>query len=174
MSESSSAPVATVEVPRVGAGAGESSAPARVVHPRPALRHVLSSPHHLGQMARFAVVGSIGYCVNLIVYTISLNGAHAHYLLSAVFAFLIAFGVNFVANRHWTFAAASSRATPQAARFLIVSLAALGLNLVLLKLFAGVVDSKTLAQAVAVALVAPFSFLANRFWTFSGRWRPER
>jgi len=167
MSEMSSAPV--VDVPPRAAGASEPDPAGRQQHARPELRHVLSSQHHFGQMARFAIVGSTGYVVNLVVYTLTLNGAHAHYLLSAVFAFLVAFGVNFLANRHWTFAAAGARASPQAGRFLIVSLAALALNLVLLKLLAGFMDSKTLAQACAVALVAPFSFLANRFWTFADR-----
>jgi putative flippase GtrA len=131
--------------------------------------HALLSTHGFGQIARFAVVGSIGYVVNLIVFTIALSGAHAPYLLAAVVAFTVAFGANFLANRHWTFAATHTRATPQAARFLIVSLCALAVNLVLLRLFAGIVDSKTLAQALALALAAPFSFLANRLWTFAAR-----
>jgi dolichol-phosphate mannosyltransferase len=171
MSETSSAPAVAVavDVVRVGAAASDVNAPVRADRARPQLRHMLSSSHGLGQMARFAVVGSVGYVVNLVVYTIVLNAAKAPYLLAAVLAFLVAFGVNFVANRHWTFAATKARATPQAARFLIVSLAALGLNLVLLKLFAGALDSKTLAQALAVAIAAPFSFIANRFWTFADR-----
>src|SRR5271170_4781815 len=105
MSETSSGPAVAVDVARVGAGPVEPAPAARQKAARPRPRQLLSSPHHLGQMARFAVVGSVGYVVNLVVYTIALNGAHAHYLLSAVFAFLFAFGVNFVANRHWTFAA---------------------------------------------------------------------
>ena len=120
-------------------------------------------------MARFAVVGAAGYVINLGVFTLALNEGHTHYLIAAVVAFSVAFLVNFTANRHWTFAAGGGRASHQAARFLVVSVGALLMNLVLLGPLVRALDSKTEAQAVAVALVSPLSFFANRLWTFRHR-----
>jgi putative flippase GtrA len=51
-------------------------------------------------------------------------------------------------------------------RFLIVSLAALGLNLAILRVLVGLGTDKILAQAVAIVLVTPFSFSANKLWSF--------
>ncbi len=51
-------------------------------------------------------------------------------------------------------------------RFLVVSLAALGLNLLLLQGLVAIGVGKIAAQAVAIILVTPFSFSANKLWSF--------
>jgi putative flippase GtrA len=51
-------------------------------------------------------------------------------------------------------------------RFLIVSVAALGLNLAILRVLVAFGTDKILAQAVAIVLVTPFSFSANKLWSF--------
>jgi putative flippase GtrA len=51
-------------------------------------------------------------------------------------------------------------------RFLTVSLVALGLNLAILRLLVALGTGKILAQAVAIVLVTPFSFSANKLWSF--------
>ncbi|MGD9734102.1 MAG: GtrA family protein [Solirubrobacterales bacterium] len=56
----------------------------------------------------------------------------------------------------------------EAARFFVVSLASLALNITVLE---ALVQDRTLiqldAQAIAVALATPFNFLGNKLWTFS-------
>ena len=54
----------------------------------------------------------------------------------------------------------------QGARFLAVSLAALGANLAILALLVAVGLPKVPAQAVAIVLVTPLSFLGNKLWSF--------
>ena len=57
-----------------------------------------------------------------------------HYIPAAVIAFCVAVSNNFWWNRHWTFDAKHGHAGFQAMRFLTVSVAALGINLIALEL----------------------------------------
>jgi putative flippase GtrA len=130
---------------------------------RVGLRH---GPNWL-QFMRFGLVGASGYVVNIAVYALCVHPLAIDYRASATLAFLAAVTNNFWWNRHWTFRARAGHAGFQAARFLVVSLAAFGLNLVLLQLLvvaAGL--PKVPAQAIAVLLAMPANFLGNRLWTF--------
>jgi putative flippase GtrA len=130
---------------------------------RVGLRH---GPNWL-QFVRFGLVGASGYVVNIAVYALCVHPLAIDYRASATLAFLAAVTNNFWWNRHWTFRARAGHAGFQAARFLVVSLAAFGLNLVLLQLLvvaAGL--PKVPAQAIAVLLAMPANFLGNRLWTF--------
>lgn len=124
-------------------------------------------PHNWAQLVRFGVVGASGYLLNLIVFASLVKGADIHHIPAAVAAFVVAVINNFMWHRHWTFDAREGHAGFQAARFLTVCLCALALNLTLLELLIqiGGVD-KLLAQALAVAAVAPFTFVLNKLWTF--------
>jgi putative flippase GtrA len=120
------------------------------------------------QLVRFGVVGGLGFVVNLAVYALFVHPLGADYHVAAVAAWLVAVLNNFVINRHWTFDASTGRAHAQAIRFIVVSLAAFVVNLLLLTLFvesAGL--AKVPAQALAVAASMPFNFIGNKLWTFS-------
>jgi putative flippase GtrA len=73
---------------------------------------------------------------------------------------------NYLWNRLWTFRSSRGHVYHQGMRFLVVSLAALGLNLAILRVLVGLGTDKILAQAVAIVLVTPFSFSANKLWSF--------
>jgi dolichol-phosphate mannosyltransferase len=89
------------------------------------------------------------------------------YRVAAGLAFLVAVTNNFLLNRHWTFDARHGHAGSQAARFLAVSLAAFAFNLLwLLVLVDGFAVAKVPAQAVAIAIATPVSFLGNKLWSF--------
>jgi putative flippase GtrA len=133
---------------------------------RSGLRRHLSRERGIGQLARFCAVGASGYVINLTVFALVLDSAHAPAALAAVAAFAVAVCSNFVLNRYWTFSARRGHAHTQAARFLCVSLLGLGVNLVLLAILSHPLDSKTAAQALAVALSTPLTFALNRLWTF--------
>ena len=118
------------------------------------------------QLIRFGIVGASGYVVNLVVYSICVHAASIDYRVSAGIAFVIALANNFLWNRHWTFKAGDGHAGHQGWKFLVVSLLAFGLNLVVLT---GLVDAglaKVPAQALAVLAATPANFLGNRLWTF--------
>jgi putative flippase GtrA len=118
------------------------------------------------QLGKFCAVGASGYVVNLLVFSLLVEGFGVPYGLAAVCSFVVAVGNNYAWNRLWTFRARAGDAGLQAARFLAVSVAALSLNLVVLTLLVDAGVSELPAQAVAILVVAPASFLANRSWTF--------
>jgi putative flippase GtrA len=122
------------------------------------------------QLVRFGVVGAIGFIVNLGVYTLFVHPIGVDYHIAAVAAWIVAVMNNFVLNRHWTFEARSGRVRFQAARFVVVSLVAFGVSLLLLTLL--VEDgglAKVPAQAIAVAASTPLNFLGNKLWSFRSR-----
>ncbi len=138
-----------------------------------ALRHRvrlgLRKPAAWLQLVRFALVGASGYVVNLAVFAALVHGADTGHLLGATGAFLVAVGNNFVWNRRWTFRARAGRRSHQASRFLAVSVAAFLLGLVLLHaLVEGAGLSEVPAQALAIVLATPVSFLGNKLWSFAG------
>ena len=144
----------------------EASAVALPLHHR--VRHGLRHPANWLQLVRFALVGASGYAVNLAVFTAAVNVLGIHYRVAPVLAFLVGVANNFWWNRHWTFDARDGHAGFQAARFLTVSVAAFLLSygiFLLLVEQAGL--PKVLAQAVAIVAATPFSYLAQKLWSFS-------
>jgi putative flippase GtrA len=134
------------------------------------LLHGMRRPANWLQLVRFGAVGAAGFVVNLAVYALFVHPIGVDYHAAAVAAWLVAVLNNFVLNRHWTFDARHERAHTQAVRFIVVSLAAFVVNLLLLTLFvesAGM--GKVPAQALAVAASMPFNFLGNKLWTFRSK-----
>ena len=95
------------------------------------------------QLIRFLVVGSSGYVVNLAVFSLAI-ALGAHYIPAGIVA-----------------------ALRQGVKYFLVSLVALGANLLVLHLLvdAGLADIP--AQALAIVLVTPISFLLSRRWSFA-------
>jgi dolichol-phosphate mannosyltransferase len=118
------------------------------------------------QLVQFGLVGASGYVVNLVVFALLTGVLDVHHILAAVGAFCVAVSNNFIWNRHWTFDAGHGHAGFQAARFLTISLLALGVNLVALELLINADVAELAAQAAAVAIAMPFNFVGNKLWTF--------
>ena len=127
-----------------------------------ALRH----PGNWLQLAKFSVVGLSGYLVNLAVYGLLLRGAGLHYLAAGACSFVVAAANNYYWNRHWTFRRQRGHVYSQGIRFLIVSLVALGANLIILHLLVVAGVDKIPAQAIAIVLVTPLNFVGNKLWSF--------
>jgi putative flippase GtrA len=137
------------------------------VQPHMRLVHGMRKPANWLQLVRFGLVGGVGFVVNVAVYAALVHGAGLEYRVASVAAWLIAVINNFVLNRHWTFDAREGRAHHQAARFLLVSLLAEVVSLLLLTLLVEAAHlPKVPAQALAVAASMPFNFLGNKLWTF--------
>ena len=120
------------------------------------------------QLAKFCVVGGIGYVVNLAVFTLLLH--ELHYLLAATCSFVVAATGNYFLNRHWTFHDRRGHVGVQGLQFLIVSAVALAANLLVLRLLhnqAGIGTKP--AQAIAIIVATPLNFLGNRLWSFRTR-----
>ena len=118
------------------------------------------------QLIRFCVVGASGYLVNLVVFSVMVHVLDLHYVVAAIGAFCVAWTSNFVFNKFWTFQQHGLSAVQQGARYLAVSLVALGINLVILEVLVRAGLTEVPAQAIAIAAVMPVNFLLNRRWSF--------
>ncbi len=130
------------------------------------IRAASRRPASWWQLAKFGIVGGSGYLINLAVFALLAGPLDVHHLIAAVAAFLVAVSNNFFWNRHWTFGPGENPAHFQAARFFVVSVASLGINLVVLELLLSGGMGELPAQAIAVAVAMPFNFLGNKLWAF--------
>jgi putative flippase GtrA len=143
-----------------------SAAPSPIAGSLPLLVREVRRASNWAQLMRFAAVGASGYVVNLAVYSLAL-AANVEYRAAATAAFVVALVNNFAWNRFWTFRDVNGRLRGQAFRFVVVSVAAFVVSLGVLSVLvrdAGV--DKLIAQAIAIVAVTPFSFLANKLWSF--------
>jgi len=137
--------------------------------PRQRLVASLRSVRNWQQLGKFCVVGAVGYLINLAVYDALLHQG-LHYLVAATCSFLVAVTSNYTWNRLWTFREHRGHLGIQGMRFFLVSLAALGANLLVLHLliaYGGL--GRLLAQAVAIVFVTPLNFVGNKLWSFRRR-----
>ena len=117
------------------------------------------------QLGKFAIVGAIGYAINLAVYSLLIHFG-VHYLAAAVCSFLVAVTSNYTWNRHWTFRDQRGHVGIQGMRFFVVSVVSLLANLALLQLLVTLGTSKFIGQAIAIVLVTPLNFVCNKLWSF--------
>jgi putative flippase GtrA len=138
--------------------------PARRSRAHAALRH----RGNWEQLAKFCVVGAVGYLINLAVYDALIHGG-LHYLLAATCSFLVAVTSNYVWNRLWTFREHRAGVAAQGIRFFVVSLGSLGANLLVLHVLITLGAGKLVGQAIAIVVVTPLNFVGNRLWSFRRR-----
>ena len=69
----------------------------------------------------------------------------------------------------WTFRYQRGHLVFQGFRFLLVSTVALGANLAFLSILVALGLPKLPAQAIAIVLVTPWNFVANKLWSFRRR-----
>jgi putative flippase GtrA len=118
------------------------------------------------QLARFCAVGASGYAVNLSVFAVLVHAGGLHYVAAAACSFLVAVANNYSWNRLWTFRLERGSVASQGVRFLLVSVVALEANLLWLQALVALGATKVVAQAAAIVLVTPLSFLGNKLWSF--------
>jgi putative flippase GtrA len=133
-------------------------------------------PENHKQAVRFLCVGASGYFVNLVSFFVCIHWLKISDGISLVVAFLIGSSNNFWWNRHWTFVAKEEHAGRQAVRFFAVStivfLFATGIyTLIVHGLGFG---SKVTADGIAWIIAMPFSFLAQKLWSFKDPLREAR
>jgi putative flippase GtrA len=130
------------------------------------IRGALGRRSNWEQLAKFCIVGASGYVVNLAVYVVLFKWVGLHYLPAAVGSFLVAVANNYTLNRVWTFREHQGSVAYQGPRFLVVSLCALGANLVVLYALVEAGAGEIVAQAIAIVVVTPLNFIGNKLWSF--------
>jgi putative flippase GtrA len=126
----------------------------------------LRSRGNWAQLLKFCAVGASGYVVNLAVYVAMVRGLDLHYLPAATISFGFAVTNNYLLNRAWTFRGQRGHVLAQGFRFLVVSIAALGANVLMLYLLVEAGLGAIPAQAIAIVVVTPVNFVGNKLWSF--------
>jgi putative flippase GtrA len=158
----------TLELPAVSAVPPGVDAAAEATMPRlelllDACRH----PANHKQAIRFLCVGGSGYVVNNIAFALLLHAFGVQHTVAFWIASLIGTTNNFWWNRTWTFDAKHHHIGKQGVRFLLVSLLVSGLAYVIyLGLVGATGMDKVLANALAYVIATPFSFVAQKLWSF--------
>ena len=122
------------------------------------------------QFVKFGIVGSSGFAVNMIVFTIIQHftppdlRAQRFPALSSI-AFLTGGVTNYFFNRVWTFRA-SGNALKQGVQFITVSVLALVVGLAVAKVAAPLVGTGHRAQVVVTFAGMIVNFFVNKYWTF--------
>jgi putative flippase GtrA len=126
----------------------------------------LRQRHNWTQLAKFCVVGALGYVVNLAVYTALLRGADVDYRVAATGSFVVAVTNNYLWNRLWTFRHSRGHFAFQGVRFFVVALIAYVGNLLILTVLVELGLGEIVSQAIAIVLVTPANFIGNKLWSF--------
>jgi putative flippase GtrA len=119
------------------------------------------------QFLAFCAVGAAGTLVNLAAYAGQVTVADVAPPVAAVTAFWLAVAHNYLANRWLTFRRHRRGFAAQGARFVVVALLALAVNLAVLALLLPLVDAVA-AQAIAICVATPVNFVGNTRWSFAG------
>ena len=121
------------------------------------------------QFAKFCIVGTFGVVVNLCVFSVFAVGLGPP--LAASVSFGAAVCANYFWNRAWTFRHERGDIRWQGVRFLLTSIAALSVNVLILRGLLSTDLTPVPAQAIAILAVAPLSFAGSKLWAFR---LPER
>jgi putative flippase GtrA len=147
-------------------GMERSSAEVRSALTRARVGGALRRSHNWLQLLKFCLVGAKGYVVNLGIFTLLVTTFDTHYLLAATCSFFVAVANNYTWNRLWTFRHQRGHYGYQGMRFLVVSMLALGANLLVLHTLVTAGLGEVAAQAISIVLVTPLNFLGNKLWSF--------
>jgi putative flippase GtrA len=133
---------------------------------RPSATFLTAIGGGVGQLGQFCAVGAAGLALNLVLCAICVDDLRLLPVAASAVAFAVAVTHNYLVNRYWTFRRERSAFAGQGLRFVVVSVAALALNVLLLTGLLSLAVAKLPAQAIAVVLVTPVSFLGNKLWSF--------
>lgn len=124
--------------------------------------------HVFKEFVSFAFVGFIGTIVNLFVLFLLTEFLGLYYLLSAIISFLVAMTNNFILNKKFTFKEKLNHEfTKKYGKFFLVSMVALGVNLLFLYIFTELIGIYYLvSQIFAIGIALIINFIGNKIWTF--------
>lgn len=119
------------------------------------------------QMVKFGLVGLGATAVHSAILLILVEILGIGPVLASIPAFLIALGISFLINHHWTFVAKGAYAR-YFSRYAAVSISGLILNIAIMYGTVSVLhQSYVVGLGVVIISVPALSFLLQRCWTFS-------
>lgn len=131
----------------------------------------------LFKFMRFGTVGALGFVIDFAVTWLMLSIFGLFEYVANAIGFSIAASSNYALNRKWTWRSKNPNVKVEFVKFLLVSLAGLGVNSFVIYLFllpgytsfsafGFEIDSFWIAKLVATGVVMLWNFLVNNYFTF--------
>ncbi|MBU5575065.1 MAG: glycosyltransferase family 2 protein [Candidatus Aenigmatarchaeota archaeon] len=122
------------------------------------------------KFVKFCIVGAFGTLLNIAVLYVLTEKLYIFYMISAVFAFVVALTSNFILNKIWTFGEKlSERTLYKYSKFFIISILALFVNLIVLYILVEYFQIWYIfSQVLAILISSIVNFFGNAIWTFKG------
>ncbi len=119
------------------------------------------------KLVKFGAVGVTGMCIDFGITWLCKERLRWNKFVANSFGFSLAVINNYLLNRVWTFSSNNAHWEAEFGRFLVVSLAGLGINnLLVYILHSKMGASFYLSKMVATAFVVAWNFIANYYFTF--------
>jgi dolichol-phosphate mannosyltransferase len=118
---------------------------------------------------KFGVTGASGVAINLGVFSLLTGVLGVHYLLASFAAIETALCSNYLLNNNWTFSDRSTHiiSLPSFARYHLVSLGGMLINMMVLHLLVGTLRGQLLlANSVGIGVATIWNFSLNLCWTW--------
>ena len=136
----------------------------------PTLVRRLTQRRGVRQFVKFGIVGTSGFIVNLIIFTILQTTTPrevqaAHYTFNYSISFLAGGVSNYFLNRAWTFRS-SAHPVKQGLQFITVSFVALLVGLGVSHIIEPYLGPGHKTWFVATVSAIVVNFFANKYWTF--------
>lgn len=132
-------------------------------------RAFMNSSHQLGEFVRFAIAGSIGFCVDLLVLLVLVDAFGVAPLLAKVMAFAVALPTTWLINHTWTFkrrmGASAKLSLKEFAAYLAIQLVGAGANYAT---FAIVLLTTTLTGDLSLIVATAAGVCAGMLINFTG------
>jgi len=131
----------------------------------------LISKPFIKQLIKFAFVGAIGTIVNLTILYILTEFFLVYYIISEIFAFIVATINNYILNKFWTFKEKlHEKLIKKYVKYVAISLIALILNICILFILVEYFYLwYILAALLAIFGAFMINFMGNRIWTFNNK-----
>jgi len=123
------------------------------------------------EFIKYGIVGSMGALVNLFVLFILTEFFLINYIISEIFAFIIASINNYIFDKIWTFREdIRINIANKYLKFLFINIIGLFINLLILYTLVNYFNIWYIfAEIIAAGFAFIFNYLGNKFWTFKNK-----
>ncbi len=123
---------------------------------------------HRDSLRRFVIVGVAGTALQLTLFALFVHGFGWEPRFATILATSCGYVQSFVLHRIWSFEARDGEIGRQAPRFVVVSVLAVGVNVLVLSILLHAFEwPDLLSEAIAIGPQALMSYIGNRTWSFA-------
>ena len=123
---------------------------------------------HRVSLRRFVIVGVAGFALQITLFALFANRLGWEPRFATILATSCGYVQSFVLHRIWSFDARDGEIARQAPRFIVVTVLAVSVNVLVLTILLHVFDWPNLvSEVIAIGPQALMSYIGNRTWSFT-------